>query len=152
MEFYYDLIPSNKIKNTFWRIFALVIIIVTATVPIVMYFTEGKYLMAALWTVWGILLFYQIYIGKPIDALFGKKYIHITEKFITIKPKLLKKAITIQWDDLESIKMKPTYLVVKSKSGDEINIDFKQIDYLAVQDMKSLIKTLIEKWKVNLVA
>jgi hypothetical protein len=150
MEFYYDLIPRNQIKSKFWRVVALILIIAFSVSQIIIYALENKYFLSALWLVWGGVFFYQIFIGKSFEALFGKKYIHITDKFIILKPKIFGKATTIHWNNLESIKMKPTYLVVKSKLGDEIKIDFKQIDYIAVQDLKSIVKTLVEKWKVEL--
>ncbi|MCF6239998.1 MAG: hypothetical protein L3J74_01485 [Bacteroidales bacterium] len=152
MEFYYDLIPNYQIKSKFWRYFIVVLVFSFVFMYLYLDYKEHKayyYYTAALWTIWAIVLSYQAYTGKPIDALFGKKYIHINEQFIKLKDKLLGKETSIEWSNLESIKMKPTYLLVKSKLGDEIQIDFKQIDYIAVQDLKSIIKTLVNKWKVK---
>ncbi len=152
MEFYYDLIPDYKIKSKFWRYFIAIVLILIVSWYWYIGYEEHKpsyYFTAFLWTIWAITLAYQAYTGKPIDALFGKKYIHINEQFIKLKNKLFGKEISIEWKNLESIKMKPTYLKVKSKLGDEIKIDFKEIDYIAVQDLKSIVKTLVNKWKVK---
>ncbi len=153
MEFYYDLVPEYKIKSKFWRTMIVLIGLLLVSAYIWLAIKEPKpsaYFNVFVWTIWTSLLIYQTSTGKSIDALFGKKYIHITDKFMRLKPKIFGKATTIYWNNLESVKMKPTYLVVKSKLGDEIKIDFKQIDYIAVQDLKSIIKALVEKWKIEL--
>jgi len=153
MEFYYDLIPSNQVKSKFWRtviVFFALLIVGTYIWMVIKEPKPSAYFNLVIWTLWSALMLYQSFTGNSIDALFGKKFIHITDKSITLKPKIFGKATTIDWDNLESVKMKPTYLVVKSKSGDKINIDFKEIDYLAVQDLKSIVKTVLEKRKAEL--
>ena len=153
MEFYYDLVPKNQVKSIFWRTVIILFALLLVGAYIWIAIKEPKpstYFNVIIWTVWSALMIYQSFTGKSIDAFFGKKFIHITDKSITLKPKIFGKATTIDWDNLESVKMKPTYLVVKSKSGDKINIDFKEIDYLAVQDLKSIVKTVLEKRKAEL--
>lgn len=153
MDFYYDLMPKYVIRKKFWRYFAIIGLAVFAIAYIILAIKEPKGINifnASFWSLWASIHIFQIVSGKSINALFGKQYIHVNEKKIEIKPQIFKKATIINWSDLKSIKMKPTYLLVKSKLGDEIKIDFKLIDYIAVQDLKSIIKTLVQKWKVEL--
>ncbi len=154
MDVYIDLIQNPKqIKSKFWRytaIFAIILFIGFYIVTAVLEQKKSFYFSAFFWTIWGILYLYSLITGKSLERLFGKKYIHLTETFIELKPKLNQKVVHIDWDEIESIKMKPTYLVVKSKKGDEIQIDFKVLDYLSVQNIKSAVREIVEKKKIAL--
>jgi len=153
MEFYQDLIaPARKIKSKLglFLLVALLVAIIAAQV----YISMERGLVTNLfniifWSLYGIIALYQIITGKRIESIFGKAYIHITDEFLKLKPSVLKKEQSIYWKDLGRLSMKPTFIKVTGQDGNTISIDFKNLEYLAVQNLKDVIKTLIDAGKIK---
>jgi hypothetical protein len=45
--------------------------------------------------------------------------------------------------------MKPTFIKVTGQDGNTISIDFKSLEYQAVQDLKDAVKALIDEGKIK---
>jgi len=154
MEFYQNLIPqTGKIKNKLglFLLIALLLSFIVAQVYINVKIEMQilNYLNITLWVLYTLLLFFQVFTGKRIDSLFGKAYIHITDEFLKLKTSVLKKEQSIYWKDLSHLSMKPTFIKVRGQDGNTISIDFKNLEYLAVQNLKEIVKALIDEGKIK---
>lgn len=153
MEFYQDLIaPTRKIKSKL-GLFLLVALLATIIAAQV-YISMERGLVTNLfniifWSLYGIIALYQIITGKRIESLFGKAYIHITDEFLKLKTSVFKKEQSIYWKDLGRLSMKPTFIKITGQDGNNINIDFKNLEYLAVQNLKEVVKALIDAGKIK---
>jgi len=153
MEFYQDLIaPTRKIKSKL-GLFLLVTLVATIIAAQV-YISMERGLLTNLfniifWSLYGIVALYQIFTGKRIESLFGKAYIHITDEFLKLKTSVFKKEQAIYWKELSRLSMKPTFIKVSGQDGNTISIDFKNLEYQKVQDLKDLVKVLIDEGKIK---
>ena len=153
MEFYQNLIaPARKIKSKLGLF--LLVTLLAAMIAAQAYITMKNGLVSnwiniVFWLLYGVVALYQIITGKRIESLFGKAYIHITDEVIKLKPSVLKKEQIIYWKDLSRLSMKPTFIKVSGQNGNTINIDFKNLEYQKVQDLKNVIKKLIDEGKIK---
>ncbi len=153
MEFYQNLIPIKKIKSKLWLYLALFSVIIVVGLQIYINLqremNEWIFINSFLWTIWGLALLVQIVTGKSIHNLFGKAYIRINDEFITVKPTVFANEKLINWKDLTRLSMKPTFIKVTGYDSNIITIDFKNLEYLAVQELKDVIKALIDEGKIK---
>jgi hypothetical protein len=154
MEFYQDLIvPVRKIKNKFLLWLLAVLLIVLMMAEIYVYIIKGRgtvdYFNAAFWIIYTLIMFIRTITGRSVVSFFGKAYIQITDDALKLKPSVLKKEQLIYWKDLSRLSMKPTFIKVTGQDGNTISIDFKSLEYQAVQDLKDAVKALIDEGKIK---
>ena len=148
MEFYQNLIPVKKIKSKLWL--SLVLFFVVLIIGLQIYINlqremnEWIFINSFLWTIWGLVLIVQIVTGKSIHNLFGKAHIIINNESVKVKTTVFAKEKAIYWKDLTHLHLKPTFIKVTGQAANTITIDFKSLEYQAVQELKDVIKALID--------
>ena len=153
MEFYKNLIPPfKKPKSKLALILLIILFVVLIVAQLYVNIKAGmgaiNYFNIVFWFLWLVLFVVQSFTGKRIESLFGKAYIHINDEFIKLKTSVLKKEQTIFWKNLRRLSMKPSYIKVIGQEGNQISIDFKNLEYQAVQELKKTVKTLIDEQKI----
>jgi len=154
MEFYQDLIvPVRKIKNKYllWLLIVLLIVLIIAEIYVYILKRRGTidYFNATFWIIYTLIMFVRTIMGRPVVSLFGKAYIHITDEALKLKTSVFKKEQLIYWKDLSRLSMKPTFIKITGQDGNNINIDFKNLEYQAVQGLKNTVKALIDEGKIK---
>ena len=83
--------------------------------------------------------------GSSIERLFGKAFILIDKEKIAVKIDPFEKEQNALWNDVKSIESKPSKLMVIKTDNTNLNIDFSNLDYALVQNIKKSIHGFAEE-------
>ena len=86
--------------------------------------------------------------GKLLNSIFGKRFIIIDEERVSIKIKTFKKAQTINWSNIDSIKYGLSRIELKDKKQSLVIIEYGNHSYELVQKIKETLSA-IEKSILN---
>ena len=141
MELNVNLLEREKISV--YRIFMGIILISLAIIMISVE-SNNQVIKPIAWFNSGILVLAGVIhclagFGFTFKRLFGKAYILIDEEKIAVKLEPFKKEQNALWNDVKLIEFKPTKLMVIKIDNTSLNIDFSNLDYALVQNIKKSI-------------
>jgi len=155
MEFYKNLYPyreSKKIQLVFGFIFIILSILwILQKKHFNSQIFVFDWLYSIIFLLNGIVVILQYY-GIHIEEIFGKRYIKITPEEIDYKPKTFNPAKKIKWVDVKVINFKVNSIELESIKGENIVINYTNLEYASVQELKERIAQITQNKNCNIIS
>ncbi len=110
-------------------------------------FSLGFFLFLLIIGVWHILEG----AGIQVNRIFGNACIRINEEMIYIRGQLFGPAITLQWEMVKSITLKPYKVEVLDSHGQCMEFDFSRLDYKQMENLKEVLHVMAQKKEIGVV-
>lgn len=81
-------------------------------------------------------------LGNPIERLFGKAFVKINSRTISIKTGVFDKKQTVKWSDIRLISYKPANFVITKKDNSTCKLSMSKLDYSVIQDIKRVMNNI----------
>lgn len=88
-------------------------------------------------------------LGVPFEKLFGKKYIYVSEKKLSIKLKVLKKGIEIRWDEIALLELWPGKIIITTQKAGIHSADITEIAPQVRHDFLQTIIRIAEQKEID---
>ncbi|PKP10418.1 MAG: hypothetical protein CVU09_07140 [Bacteroidetes bacterium HGW-Bacteroidetes-4] len=81
-------------------------------------------------------------IGYSVERLLGRAYLKIDAREITLKPGILKKERSLEWEQLNGLDYKPNCYEFLLKNGERVKLNLYKLRFEEIQELKRVIKIL----------
>ena len=147
-DFKKDLL-DKKGKSTFRIVTGILFLVLSITWVIIrivynQIIRPFDWLYFGLFALNGVMHLYEGF-GFSIAGLFGKAYVSIDDKLISIKPGITKKEQNIYWKDIKTIDYKTNKYIVKNTDNTAITLDMSIFDYVLKNEIKGIIDSIAKR-------
>ena len=88
-------------------------------------------------------------LGVPIEKLFGKKYIYLSDDELNIKLSILKKGIKIDWKEIASLQLWPGKIKITTQNAGIHDVEITEIDAQIRHDFLETIIRISDKKRID---
>ena len=154
LEFYDDLTPKQRSHP--FRVFVGAISLILSFIWLyesiqkassLSLFSLGFFIFLLIIGLWHILEG----AGVQVNRIFGNACIRINEEMIYIKGQLFGPAISLPWEMIKSITLKPYKVEVLDSQGECMEFDFSRLDYKQMENVKEVLHAMAQKKEIGVV-
>jgi hypothetical protein len=87
--------------------------------------------------------------GYPAERYFGKAFVLIDNEKIQIKPGVIEKKKSIEWEDIDYIEYRLNKYIIRKNDHSTVKIPLSRFDYATLNEIKEVINKLASQKNVK---
>ena len=144
MEFKYDFLQNQKL-SWLYLILGILWVLLSFYYDLMQDERVSKFIF---YLIIGLIIISRGF-GVPIEKLFGKKYISVSDEELKIKLKVLKKGMVFHWKEITSLELWPGKIKITTQNADIHDADIREIDAQIRHDFLQTIIRISDKKRID---
>jgi len=152
MELKIDLYKEHK--KSLLKIGLAILMFLSVSAGIIAQFIRKGSIDTFSWIIFGIFTMSSIAnfvegLGYRFESLFGKAYIWINDKFISLKPSAFNKGQQVNWNEIQSINYKLNRFIIQKTDNTTQIVDLSKFEYVLNMKIKEIITNIAKEKNIK---
>ena len=144
----------KKPKKSLFRVILGILMFMLAISWIIIRVVENRNITPFDWIYSGVFSLNGIFhfvegLGYSFESFFGKAYILINLKCISLKASVFDKEQSINWDEIKSIDYRLSKFEIEKKDNTNMILNLSKFDYISINEIKKAINDIAKEKSIQ---